>query len=138
MPVVNAISFLGANRHCNKSSPQATKSRAQTIASTPQTGSTVLQQAGSTARQQPTASSAPLPLDSTPAGCLGRLSPQPVSQSGRQEARGRARTHGSMWQQHACSNVWRVTGRLTRRKQRSVGRDPSVRRGGLSSKFRSR
>lgn len=82
MPVLNAVSFLNANRHCNKSSLQATKkniSRAQTIASTPQTGRTLLQQAESMA-QQAAALSLPPPLDSTPAGCLSR--PQPVSQKG--------------------------------------------------------
>lgn len=82
MPVVNAISFLTANSVTNPS--QATKSRVQTTASTPQTVRTVLQ-------QQATASSTPLPLDSTPAGCLGHLSPQPVSQAVCQEAQGWAR-----------------------------------------------
>lgn len=66
MPV-NAVTFLHCQQTLLQILPQATQSRANTIASTPQTGWGLVRQDDSNAQQQSAAQSLPPPLDSNPA-----------------------------------------------------------------------
>lgn len=76
MPVANAISFLCANRHCKKSSPRPQNPGHRQKPPHPRHAERCSNNSSTTA----CCFSIPLPLDSSPIGCLDRLSPQPVSQ----------------------------------------------------------
>lgn len=96
---MNVISFFTANRSV-KNSPQATRSRTQTIASTPQTDSTVLQ-------QQVTALNAPLPLDSNPVKAALATSADSKSVRTSVSRLKAGSGSGSMWQPKGVLVVYR-------------------------------